>query len=161
MNPESSEGGMFLAPGSAGAGSAALRLPGPKDLPRLDERLVEPEMREEMLRGRRMVAMPANPPHADLQLGLAYVIGAHVKAGFVGAAELLTHAAKGSDFATNVCIRRQGIDPETETRCLEELAFEVVNEQSLGDITAKAEDLTARRVRRVVAIFVKTGKVRE
>lgn len=161
MAPELPEGGMLLAPGSASVGGAALRLPGPRDVPSLDEQLVEPETGQEMIRGRRVVAMPAKPPHADRQFGLVYVIGAHVKAGFVGAAELLTHAAEGSDFATDVCIRREGIDPETETRYLEELVFEVVNEQSLSDIAAKAEDLTARGVRRVVAIFVKTKEVCE
>jgi hypothetical protein len=114
-----------------------------------------------MIRGRRVEAMPALPPHADRQFDLGYVIGAHVRPGYVGSSELLTRAGKGSDFATDVSVRRQGTNPETGTRYLEELAFEVVNEQSERDITEKAEDLTARGVRRVVAIFVKKGEARE
>ncbi len=58
-------------------------------------------------------------------------------------------------------VRRAGIDPSTDARYLEELAFEVVSEQSLRDITERAEDLARRGVRRLIAIFVKTGAVRE
>jgi hypothetical protein len=151
---------LFLAP-SAPA-SAAVRLPGRAAFPSPDEHLVTPELtRDEMIRGRRVIAMPANPPHADRQLRLGYVIGAHVKPGFVGSAELLTRVSEGSDFATDVCVRKEGDDPATGARYLEELSFEVVNEQSARDIREKAEDLSARGVRRVIAVFVKTGKVCE
>lgn len=74
------------------------------------------------------------------------MIGAHVKEGYVGSTDLLTRAAPSSDFATDTCIRRDGIDPATNTRYLQELAFEVVNEQSMRDITDQAEDLTALAV---------------
>jgi hypothetical protein len=89
------------------------------------------------------------------------VIGAHVKDGYVGSTDLLTRSAESSDFATDTCVRREGIDPTTNTRYLEELAFEVVNEQSLRDITEQAEELSGRGVRRVVAIFVKKGEACE
>ena len=114
-----------------------------------------------MIRGRRISTMAANPPHADQQSRLDYVLNAHAAPGFVVSAELLTRMGIGSDFATDVCIRREGIDPETGKRYLEELAFEVVGEQSNKDITEKAEDMSARGVRRVFAIFVKTGEVKE
>jgi hypothetical protein len=152
--------GMLLAP-SASGGSAA-RLPGREPFPSVDDHLVAPEVtRDEMLRGRRLLAMPALPPHADRQFSLSYVLGAHLEAGYVGSSELLTRVAGGSDFATDVCIRKEGDDPATSARHLEELAFEVVNEQSQRDVRDKAEDLSARGVRRVFAIFVKTGKVCE
>jgi Uma2 family endonuclease len=149
---------MLMAPGASGS---AARLPEHEPFPRLDEHLVKPETREEMIRGRRVIAMPAHPPHADRHFKLDYVLGPHVKRGYVGSTELLTRAGPGSDFATDTCIRKEGDDPRTGTRYLEELAFEVVNEQSRRDITEKAEDLTARGVRRVVAVFVKTGNVCE
>jgi hypothetical protein len=152
--------GMLLAPPPSG-GSAA-RLPGREPFPSVDDHLVAPEVtRDEMLRGRRLIAMPALPPHADRQFSLSYVLGAHVETGYVGSSELLTRVAAGSDFATDACIRREGDDPATSARYLEELAFEVVNEQSPKNIRDKAEDLAARGVRRVFAIFVKTGKVCE
>ena len=149
---------MLMAPSGS---SGALRLPSAGELPRIDERLVEPETREQLVRGRRVVALPANPAHGDRHFRLDYVIGAHVSEGYVGSTDLLTRSALQSDFATDTCVRRDGIDPQTNTRYLEELAFEVVNEQSRRDITEQAEDLTARGVRRVVAIFVKKGEVAE
>jgi hypothetical protein len=105
--------------------------------------------------------MPSKPAHGDRHFALDYVIGAHVKDGYVGSTDLLTRSAVTSDFATDTCVRRQGKDPQTGARYLEELAFEVVNEQSLSDITEQAEDLVACGVRRVVALFVKKGQVCE
>ena len=160
MDPKPSSPGMFLAPASSGS-SNAVRLPSADELPRIDERLVEPETREQIVRGRRVLAMPAKPAHGDRHFKLDYVIGAYVQEGYVGSTDLLTRSAVQSDFATDTCVRREGIDPRTNTRYLEELAFEVVNEQSRRDITEQAEDLTARGVRRVVAIFVKKGEVAE
>jgi hypothetical protein len=149
---------MLLAPPRSGPG-AALRLPPAAEPPPIDERLVRPEKREQIVRGRRVLALPANPAHGDRHFELDYIIRAHVKEGYVGSTDLLTRSAERSDFATDTCVRRAGLDPRTDTRYLEELAFEVVNEQSLRDITEQAEDLTARGVRRVVAIFVKKGEV--
>jgi hypothetical protein len=151
---------MLLAPPPSGS-SGALRLPPAGEPPPIDERLVQPETREQIVRGRRVVALPANPAHGDRHFELDYIIGAHVKEGYVGSTDLLTRCSESSDFATDTCVRRAGIDPRTDTRYLEELAFEVVNEQSLRDITEQAEDLIARGVRRVVAIFVKKGEVCE
>jgi Putative restriction endonuclease len=160
MDPKPSAG-MLLAPG-APSSAAAARLPGRDPFPPLDEHIVTPETtRDERIRGRRVVAMPALPPHADRQVELGYVIRGNVAPGYVGSSELLTRVGEGSDFATDVCVRKAGDDPRTGTRYLEELAFEVVNEQSARDIREKAEDMTARGVRRVIAIFVKTGKVAE
>src|SRR5262249_23957761 len=68
---------------------------------------------------------------------------------------------EGSDFATDVCVRRSGKDPESGARFLEELSFEVVNEQRERDIREKAEDLIERGVRRVIAVFVKKNEVCE
>jgi hypothetical protein len=131
-------------------------------MPNVDDHLVEPETtREEMVRGRRISAQPAKPPHADRHANVDYVIRAHTAPGYIAASDLLTRVGPGSDFATDTCVRREGIDPATGTRYLEELAFEVVSEQSLRDITERAEDLSNRGVRRLIAVFVKDGVVRE
>src|SRR5689334_17918445 len=115
--------GMLCAPAAGGA--AALRFPSREAAPRVDEHLVQPETREEMVRGRRLVAMPAKPPHADRHFGLDYVLGGHVKPGWVGSTDLLTRTAKASDFASDTCIRKAGQDEVTGARHLEEVAFEV------------------------------------
>jgi hypothetical protein len=157
MDPKRYE--TFHAPGHSFA--SALHLPGVSQrAPRIDERLVEPETRQEIVRGERMLAMPANPPHADRQSRLDFVLGGAVAPGFIVATELLTRTSESSDFATDVCVRREGTD-EFGTRHLEELAFEVVSEQTLRNMTIRAEELSRCGVRRIIAVFVKRGEVGE
>ena len=160
VEPKPSHSGILLAPPPSGS-SAAVRFPPAREPPRIDERLVEAETRQEMVRGRRVMAMPANPAHGDRHFELDYVIRAHVRDGYVGSTDLLTRSTESSDFATDTCVRKKGEDPRTGARYLEELAFEVVNEQTARDMTERAEDLTTRGVRRIVAIFVKKGEVSE
>lgn len=145
------------------SGSAAVQLPGTDDLPPpyLDERLVEPETRQEMVRGCRVYAAPALPEHADQHTELDRVIGNCTPPGYVASTDLLTNAGPGSDFATDTCIRRKGTDPRTGSRYLEEVAFEIVNTQSVRNMTVRAQELTTCGVRRIFAIFVKTGEVCE
>jgi hypothetical protein len=159
MDPKST--GFLAAPGASGP---ALRLPGMHDqqaMPRLDEHLVREGTREEMLRGQRLIAAPAREPHADPHARLDYLITAAAASGYVTSSDLLTRAGPGSEFATDTSVRREGIDPATNTRYLEELAFEVVSTQSLREITLRAEDLSNRGVRRVIAVFVKKREVAE
>lgn len=147
---------------SARSGSGALRLPGEHEPPPYaDDRLVEPESREELVHGRRLHAVPANPEHGDPHNRFDRVVGSHTTKGFIASTDLLTRASLGSDFATDVCVRREGLDPRTDHRYLEELAFEVVNTQSRRDMTTRAKDLTRCGVRRVFAFFVKSGEVCE
>ena len=136
-------------PGSSGAA-----------FPPLDERLVRPETREEMVRGERMLAQPALEPHADQHFGLDYILGAHRRPEYVGSTDLITRVTEGSDFASDTCLRRAGTD-EHKRRFLEEVVFEVVHEQPLRSVTVRAEDMIRRGVRRVFAIFVKKGEVHE
>jgi hypothetical protein len=136
--------------------------PRKKSFPPVDDHLVVPEVtRDEMIRGRKVVAMAALPPHADAQTGANFLLAAHVAPGYVASTELLTRVSEGSDFATDVSIRKEGIDPQSGQRYLEELSFEIVNEQRMRDITDKASELTQRGVRRVFAIFVKRDEIGE
>lgn len=152
--------GMLLAP-AASSGAAALRMPGQSSFPPLDEHLVGPETRDEIVRGRRVTAQPALPPHGDTHCELDYVVRAHVRLGYISSTDLLTRTGAESDFATDTCVRKAGVNRETGQRWLEELAFEVVYTQSTKDITERAEDLTARGVRRLFAVFVKERAVKE
>lgn len=167
MDPKHDNGRMALAPGAATntpnyAFPTRERQPTPAPFPRVDDHIVQPEVtRDQVICGRKVVAMPANPPHADTQIQLNFVIMPHVREGYIASADLLTRISDKSNFATDVGIRKEGIDPQTDARYLEELSFEIVNEQSLSDVTDKARELTKRGVRRVFAIFVKTGEVTE
>ena len=167
MDPKSDAGRMFLAPHSHNSAVESYapqtrteRRPTP--FPPVDEHIVQPEVTyDEIIRGRKVTALTALHPHAEAQNTLAFLIAPHVKPGYRALTELLTRASANSDFGTDVCVCREGTDPETGSRYLEEISFEVVNEQRMRDITEKAEDLVHRGVRRVFAIFVKKGEARE
>jgi hypothetical protein len=148
----------YFAPSAPGA--VALQFPAVRH-PSLDDRLVQPGTRDEMLRGEIICAQPAHPPHAEQHTRLDYVVEAHVASGYIVATDMLTRAGERSDFATDTAVRKAGTDPATGTRYLEELAFEVVSTQSLREITMRAEDLTDRGVRRLLAIFVRRREVCE
>lgn len=141
------------APGASGQ---AMRLPGRSSFPRVDEHLVDPEVtRDEIIGGRRVVAMPAHPPHATRQFQLDYVLEPHIAPGYIGAADLLNRVDIDSDFASDACVYKEGTDPQTGTRYLEEIAFEVISEQNEAVVTEKALRMQRRGVRRILAIFVK------
>ena len=141
------------APGASGQPAGS---PGQRSFPPVDEHLVEAEVtRDEVIGGRRVVAMPAHPPHATRQFKLDYVLEPHIAPGYIGAADLLTRVDADSDFASDACVYKDDIDPQTGTRYLEEIAFEVVSEQNEGVVTEKALRMHRRGVRRIFAIFVK------
>ncbi|HEY2291100.1 MAG TPA: Uma2 family endonuclease [Thermoanaerobaculia bacterium] len=147
------------APGVSGR---SLHLPGRGPFPPVDEHLVEPEVtRDEIIDGRRVVAFPAEAPHGDQHDRLQYVLHAHVAPGYVASVDLLTRFDQKSDFASDACVRREGVDPQTGKRHLEELAFEVVSEQKDRDVAEKAPRMHRRGVRRIFAVFVKSRQVCE
>jgi len=138
------------------APGGAVYLPGRADFPRLDDHLVVPEVtRDEIIKGRRVVAMPALAPHGDQNSELDFVLRGLVAPGYQVSTDLLTRVAKDSDFASDTSIRRKGEDPATGTRYLEEIVFEVVSTQSERDVRDKAEEMQGRGVRRIFAVFVK------
>jgi hypothetical protein len=133
-----------------------MHLPGRGSFPRVDDHLVQPEVtRDEIIGGQRVVASPAKPPHANQHSRLDYVLQAHTAPGYVAATDLLTRHDRSSDFATDACIYKDGVDPETGARYLEEVAFEVVSEQNESLVTEKASRMHQRGVRRIFTVWVK------
>lgn len=172
MDPKYDRGPMLLAPGASSSASSASfparernsssSYPPSGAFPPVDEHLVQPEISNyEIIRGRKVMTMGANPPHAEAHTRADFLIMPHVREGYVASSDLLTRVNEGSNFATDVSIRREGLDPRTGARYLEEISFEIVNEQTMRDVTDKAEDLIRRGVRRVFAIFVKESRVSE
>jgi hypothetical protein len=156
---EKRSGYSLRAPGSA---AVPRHLPGHGYLPRVDEHLVVPEItRDEIIAGRRVVAEPADSPHATQHTDLCYVLRAHVASGYQGAADLLTRHGVKSDFASDACIYQKGVDPATGARYLEEIAFEIVSGQSTRNVTDKAVEMHRRGVRRIFAVFVKGPRLCE
>lgn len=79
--------------------------------------------------------------------------------GYIAAVDLLTRHDQESDFASDVCLFRDGVDPATGARYLEEIAFEVVSEQNERWVTEKARRMQRRGVRRIFTVWVKTHRV--
>ena len=129
--------------------------------PRIDDRLAPPETRIEYLDGKKILSMPADPPHATKHSQLAVVVGAHVAEGYTCAVDMLTRTSKTSDFAPDVSVFPSDTDLETKGRRLEELAFEVASKQALAVPTTKARKLVQRGVRRVFCVLVKQRRVLE
>jgi Putative restriction endonuclease len=159
MSTHRAPSSQLLAPSAAGH---SLRAPGYREPPPpIDERIVVPETRAEILDGQLLWANPADPPHATQHFDLAYVLGAHVVPGYRGAVDMLTRTSKRNDFAPDASIFPAEPDSATGGRQLEELAFEVTSEQALAVPTRKARNLVKRGVRRVFAILVKQRRVME
>jgi hypothetical protein len=130
-------------------------------LPAVDARLVEPETRYEMHGGELAHVSPADPPHGSRHLQLCALVEAHTGPEFEAACDLLTRTSEIDDVAPDVSVYPEAHDPETGGRQIEELAFEVVSTQSLGDAGEKAAKLVARGVRRVFAIDIARSRVLE
>lgn len=137
-------------------GFHGMSAPGYGEVPHVDDRLVMPESRAEILNGRLLVAAPADPPHAKAHLDLGCLMRLHVAPGYIAATDMLTRTSRENDFAPDVSVFAEG-----EPRKLEELAFEVTSEQALKIPTEKARELVRRGVRRVFAVLVKQRRVLE
>ncbi|MBL8721350.1 MAG: Uma2 family endonuclease [Myxococcales bacterium] len=133
----------------------------PGSLPAVDDHLVREDARAEILRGKLLMCPPASEPHGTRHFTLAYVLGAHVAPGFVGAVDMLTRTDHDSDFAPDASIFPLARDPATGGRRLEVLAFEIAATQPLPSVTEKARALVERGVRRVFCLTLKRGRVLE
>jgi hypothetical protein len=91
------------------------------------------------------------PPLDRLAAGSAFEV----------AADLLTRTSRVDDIAPDVSVYPDAPDPRTGGRQLEQLAFEIVSTQSLGDAAGKARKLATRGVRRVFAIDVARSRALE
>jgi hypothetical protein len=131
------------------------------ELPDINDRLVEPETRQEMYDGELVDVSPADPAHAARHLQLAALIEGHTGLEFEAAADLLTRTSQVDDFAPDISVYPDAPDPTTGRRQLEQLAFEIVSTQSLAHAGRKAAKLVARGVRRVFAIDVERSRALE
>ncbi len=128
--------------------------------PAVDDRIVQPGTRAEILRGELLMVPPADEPHATRHCDLAYVLRAHVAPGYAVAIDMLTRTSEDSDFAPDASVYPAARNSEGK-RQLEELAFEVAASQSIGVPSEKARELVRRGVRRVFCVLVKKGRVVE
>jgi hypothetical protein len=145
-------GEMMVGPGASSAG--AMRLPGAGEKWNPDDHAVQPETRQELVRGELVEALPARPGHGDTHSRLDAVVSLCVAPGYVVSTDLLTRRSANSDFATDTCVRKAGRDPATGHRYLEELSFEIFFTQTLADARERALDVSGSGVRRMFGLFV-------
>lgn len=127
----------------------------------VDDRLVMPESRFEVVGGEVRYVSPAEQPHASLHSKLSALLEAYVAEGWDAASDMLTRTAEKEDFAPDGSVYPVAPDPETGGRQLEELAFEVVSTESIAHAGRKAAALRQRGVRRVFAIDVERKRALE
>ncbi|MCP4658758.1 MAG: hypothetical protein GY856_25385 [bacterium] len=124
--------------------------------------MIRPELeRREMIDGEILQTFPAEFEHAVQNGDLDYLLRAHLAKGYRVATDLVTRHERKADFASDSAVVRDGFDPKTGSRHREELAFEVISEQPKARATRKAPTMLNRGVKRVFAVFVKTGVVSE
>ncbi len=138
-----------------------MHLPGRGDFPDPDDHIVAPPTRWEIVEGRLVYQASAEHPHATANVRIDSLLHEVVHPDYEVATDLLTRVAKTSNFASDVCVLRRGIDPETDARHLEELAVEIVDAQSLKRVSQRARLWARRGVRRIFAVVLKKDQVRE
>ncbi|WP_437798460.1 Uma2 family endonuclease [Sorangium sp. So ce693] len=161
MDPRRPPMSLACPPHAAGGVAAAFPAQRAYREPRVDDRLAPPESRVEYLGGKKLIAAPADAPHATRHCDLAHVIRAYVAPGYTAAVDMLTRTSAESDFAPDVSIFPADPDPATGGRRLEELAFEVASEQAMSVPTTKARELVRRGVRRVFCLVLKQSSTFE
>jgi Uma2 family endonuclease len=125
------------------------------------ERLVAPESRYEVWDGRVEYVAPADEPHGRLHCKIGALLEAHVTSDYSVASDMLTRTSRVDDIAPDASVYPIERDPQTGTRRLEELAFEIASTESLVNAARKAEKLAARGVRRIFAVDVERQRVVE
>jgi Uma2 family endonuclease len=122
--------------------------------PAVDERLVMPETRYEIIDGRVEYVPPADQAHGSRHSKVSALLELYAAAGYDVACDMLTRTSEKGDMAPDASVYPAALDARTGGRRLEELAFEVVSTERLSHAATKARALTARGVRRVFAIDV-------
>ena len=124
------------------------------DLPDIDERLVAPQTDYEIDDGKLVRVSPCDEPHAIRHSLISALVEAHAADDMVVASDMLMRLSETSDRAPDVSVFPRARDPRTGKRQIDQLAFEVVNTESLSEAAKKARDLHRRGVRRVFAVDV-------
>jgi hypothetical protein len=145
-----------------GASSLVARAPSHGDSrPAVDERLVAPESHTQIMGGDLKLMPGANEGHASEHAEVALLLRGCLAPGYSVAIDMLTRATRKTDVAPDVSIYPSERSPHTGGRKLEELAFEVLDTESVEHVTRKALKLAKRGVRRLFYVRVSDRSVHE
>jgi len=126
--------------------------------PAVDDRLVMPETRYEVIEGRVRYVSPADAAHGTRHSKISALLEAYVRDSYEVASDMLTRTSEIDDLAPDASVFPSKPDPNTGGRRLEELAFEVVSTTRLGRAAKKARRLSERGARCIFAIDVKSKR---
>ncbi len=123
--------------------------------PRVSDYVVETEIDVELVNGELRITAHAGPLHSRQLNQVSFVLGVYAASGHGVDVDLLTRQDAVNNFSSDLCIRKDGVDPETDDRYLEELVFEVRHTVDPDDLAYRARIMAARGVRRIFAIPVR------
>ncbi|MEP7122103.1 MAG: Uma2 family endonuclease [Byssovorax sp.] len=127
--------------------------------PDVDDRLVMPGTRFEIIDGKVEHVPPADEQHGTRHSRVSALLEAYAAAGYDVASDMLTRTSAKGDMAPDASVFPSARDPRTGGRQLEELAFEVLSTERLGHAARKARALAERGVRQIFAIDVTRNSV--
>jgi hypothetical protein len=122
---------------------------------RVSDYVVETETDVELVNGELRIVAHAGPLHSRQLNQVSSVLRAYAARGHGVDIDLLTRQDAVNNFSSDLCIRRDGVDPATDDRYLEELVFEVRHTVDPDDLTYRARIMAACGVRRIFAIPVR------
>jgi len=123
-------------------------------MPAVDERLVMPETRYEVIDGKVEYVAPADEPHGTRHSKISALLEMYAAPDHDVASDMLTRTSATGDMAPDASVFPAARDARTGGRQIEALAFEVVSTERLAHAATKARSLVGRGVRRVFAIDV-------
>jgi hypothetical protein len=123
--------------------------------PRVSDYVVEPDTDIELVNGVIRKAAHAGPLHSRQPNQVSFVLGACVARGHGVDIDLLTRQDADNNFSGDISIRKDGIDPDTDDRHLEELVFEIRHTVDPDDLAYRARIMAGCGVRRIFAIPVR------
>ena len=143
---------LALSRARAAAGRAAAKVRAGR--PDVDERLVMPETRFEIIDGKVEPVPPSDEQHGTRPSRGSALLESYAAAGYSVASDMLTRTSTTGDMAPDASVFPSARDRRTGGRQLEELAFEVLSSERLGHAARKARALAERGVRKIFAIDV-------
>jgi hypothetical protein len=123
--------------------------------PRVSDYGVETETDFELFQGQIRAVAHAGPLHSQQLNQVSFVLRPHVTRSHGVDLFLLTRQDAGNNFASDISIRKDGLDPDTDDRYLEELAFEIKSTLVPDELEQRVRVMAARGVRRIFAIPVR------
>jgi len=119
------------------------------EFPAVDERLIAPETGYEIDDGRLVHVAPSDEDHAVNQCAIGALLRAHRNVEREVAVDMLTRTTERDDSAPDASVYPIARDPRTGGRQLEELAFEVLATERLGQFEHPSGSAACSSARRL------------